>query len=140
MQDDTTAQLLDAIRRFVNERLIPLEAKVSEEDAIPADALQEMRDLGMFGLSIPEEFGGLGLSMEDECRAMFEFCRCSPAFRSAFGTNVGIGSQGLVMFGTEAQKQKYLPGVASGEIVTSFALTEPEAPSMMACLVKRAGV
>jgi acyl-CoA dehydrogenase len=127
--DDLTAQLLDAIRRFVNERLIPLEAKVSEEDAIPAEALAEMAALGLFGLSIPEEFGGLGLSMEDECRAMFEFCRCSPAFRSAFGTNVGIGSQGLVMFGTPAQKQKYLPGIASGEIVTSFALTEPEAGS-----------
>jgi acyl-CoA dehydrogenase len=127
--DDLTAQLLDAIRRFVNERLIPLEAKVSEEDAIPADALAEMAALGLFGLSIPEEFGGLGLSMEDECRAMFEFCRCSPAFRSAFGTNVGIGSQGLVMFGAPAQKQKYLPGIASGEIVTSFALTEPEAGS-----------
>jgi acyl-CoA dehydrogenase len=130
MQDsEITAQLLDAIRRFVNERLIPLEAKVSEEDAIPAEALAEMAALGLFGLSIPEEFGGLGLSMEDECRAMFEFCRCSPAFRSAFGTNVGIGSQGLVMFGTHAQKQKYLPGIASGEIVTSFALTEPEAGS-----------
>jgi acyl-CoA dehydrogenase len=83
----------------------------------------------MFGLSIPEEYGGLGLTMEEECRTMFEFCRCSPAFRSAFGTNVGIGSQGLVMFGTEAQKQKWLPGIASGEVVTSFALTEPEAGS-----------
>lgn len=127
--EDITAPLLDAIRRFVNERLIPLEAKVSEEDAIPPDALAEMAALGMFGISIPEEYGGLGLSMEDECRAMFEFCRCSPAFRSAFGTNVGIGSQGLVMFGTEAQKRKYLPGIAAGEIVTSFALTEPEAGS-----------
>jgi acyl-CoA dehydrogenase len=126
---DTRDQLLDAIRRFVNERLIPLEAKVSEEDAIPADALAEMRALGLFGLSIPEQFGGLGLSMEDECRVMFEFCRCSPAFRSAFGTNVGIGSQGLVMFGTEAQKEKWLPGIASGDTVTSFALTEPEAGS-----------
>ena len=139
MQDtDITSQLLDAIRRFVNERLIPLEAKVSEDDAIPPEALAEMRALGMFGLSIPEEYGGLGLSMEDECRAMFEFCRCSPAFRSAFGTNVGIGSQGLVMFGTEAQKQKYLPGVASGEIVTSFALTEPEAGSDSASVRTRA--
>jgi len=130
MQDQILiGQLLDAIRRFVNERLIPLEAQVSEDNAIPADALAEMAALGLFGISIPEEYGGLGLSMEDECRAMFEFCRCSPAFRSAFGTNVGIGSQGLAMFGTEAQKQKYLPGVAAGEIVTSFALTEPEAGS-----------
>jgi acyl-CoA dehydrogenase len=129
MENETLAPLLDAIRRFVNERLIPLEAKVSEDDAIPADALAEMRALGLFGISIPEDYGGLGLSMEEECRVMFEFCRCSPAFRSAFGTNVGIGSQGLVMFGTDAQKQKYLPGIASGEIVTSFALTEPEAGS-----------
>ncbi len=126
---ETLDPLLEAIRRFVNERLIPLEAKVAEEDAIPAEALAEMCALGMFGLSIPEEYGGLGLSMEAECRAMFEFCRCSPAFRSAFGTNVGIGSQGLVMFGTEAQKQRWLPGIASGDVVTSFALTEPEAGS-----------
>jgi acyl-CoA dehydrogenase len=129
MEAETLDQLLAGIRRFVNERLIPLEAKVSEDDAVPADALAEMRALGLFGLSIPEEYGGLGLSMEAECRVMFEFCRCSPAFRSAFGTNVGIGSQGLVMFGTDVQKQRYLPGIASGEIVTSFALTEPEAGS-----------
>ncbi len=129
MDHETFEQLLDGVRRFVNERLIPLEAKVSEDDAIPADALAEMRALGLFGISIPEGYGGLGLTMEEECRTMFEFCRCSPAFRSAFGTNVGIGSQGLVMFGTEAQKQKWLPGIASGEVVTSFALTEPEAGS-----------
>ncbi|MBK8544799.1 MAG: acyl-CoA dehydrogenase family protein [Caulobacteraceae bacterium] len=129
MDHETFEQLLDGVRRFVNDRLIPLEAKVSEDDAIPADALAEMRALGLFGISIPEEYGGLGLSMEEECRTMFEFCRCSPAFRSAFGTNVGIGSQGLVMFGTEAQKEKWLPGIASGDVVTSFALTEPEAGS-----------
>ncbi len=126
---ETLDQLLNAIRRFADERLIPLEAKVAEDDSVPADALAEMRALGLFGLSIPEEYGGLGLSMEAECRVMFEFCRCSPAFRSAFGTNVGIGSQGLVMFGTQAQKRKWLPGIASGEIITSFALTEPEAGS-----------
>ena len=138
MDHETFEQLLEGVRRFVNERLIPLEAKVSEEDAIPADALAEMRALGLFGISIPEEYGGLGLSMEEECRTMFEFCRCSPAFRSAFGTNVGIGSQGLVMFGTEAQKDKWLPGVASGEVVTSFALTEPEAGSDSASVRTRA--
>jgi acyl-CoA dehydrogenase len=126
---ETIDDLLSGIRRFVNERLIPLEAQVAEEDAIPADVLAEMKALGLFGLSIPEEYGGLGLSMENECRVMFEFCRCSPAFRSAFGTNVGIGSQGLAMFGTEAQKRKWLPGIASGEVVTSFALTEAESGS-----------
>ena len=88
-----------------------------------------MRELGLFGLSIPEEYGGLDLSMEDECLVAIELGRTSPAFRSAFGTNVGIGSQGLVMFGTPEQKAKWLPGIASGEIVTSFALTEPEAGS-----------
>ena len=138
MDQDTFSQLLDGVRRFVTERLIPLEAKVAEDDAIPAEALAEMRALGMFGLSIPEEYGGLGLTMEEECRTMFEFCRCSPAFRSAFGTNVGIGSQGLVMFGTQAQKDKWLPGVASGEVVTSFALTEPEAGSDSASVRTRA--
>jgi acyl-CoA dehydrogenase len=138
MDADTLDEFLSAIRRFVDERLIPLEPKVAEEDAIPAEALAEMRALGLFGLSIPEEYGGLGLNMEDECRAMFEFCRCSPAFRSAFGTNVGIGSQGLVMFGTEVQKKKWLPGIAAGEIVTSFALTEPEAGSDSAAVRTRA--
>lgn len=139
MQDqETLSELLAMIRRFVNERLIPIEGKVSEDDAIPEDVLREMRELGLFGLSIPEEHGGLGLSMEAECRAMFEFCRASPAFRSAFGTNVGIGSQGLVMFGSEAQKRKWLPGIASGETVTSFALTEPEAGSDSASVRTRA--
>lgn len=129
MDVETRDQLIGAVRRFVNERLRPLEAKVAEDDAVPEDVLAEMRALGLFGLSIPEEYGGLGLSMEDEVRVCFELGRCSPAFRSAFGTNVGIGSQGLVMFGSQAQKQKYLPGIASGDIVTSFALTEPEAGS-----------
>ncbi|MBA4011259.1 MAG: acyl-CoA dehydrogenase [Phenylobacterium sp.] len=126
---ETREQLIDTVRRFVTERLRPLEAKVSEDDAIPAEVIDEMKGLGLFGLSIPEEFGGLDLSMEDECLVGVELGRTSPAFRSAFGTNVGIGSQGLVMFGTEAQKAKYLPGIASGEIITSFALTEPEAGS-----------
>ena len=125
----TREQLIDTVRRFVTERLRPLEAKVSEDDAIPAEVIEEMKALGLFGLSIPEEYGGLDLSMEDECLVGVELGRTSPAFRSAFGTNVGIGSQGLVMFGTDAQKAKYLPGVASGEIITSFALTEPEAGS-----------
>jgi acyl-CoA dehydrogenase len=102
---------------------------VAEHDEIPEDALADMRALGLFGLTIPEEFGGLGLSMEQEARVLFEFCRCSTAFRSAFGTSVGIGSQALVLYGTEEQKRAWLPRIASGEIVSSFALTEPEAGS-----------
>jgi acyl-CoA dehydrogenase len=126
---DTREQLLEAVRRFVAERLRPIEADVAENDAIPEAVLAEMRALGLYGLSIPEAYGGLDLSMEDECLVVMELGHASPAFRSAFGTNVGIGSQGLVMFGSEAQKAKWLPGIASGEIVTSFALTEPEAGS-----------
>jgi acyl-CoA dehydrogenase len=135
---ETREQLIDTVRRFVAERLRPLEAKVADEDAMPPQVVEEMKGLGLFGLSIPEEYGGLDLSMEDECLVAVELGRTSPAFRSTFGTNVGIGSQGLVMFGTDAQKQKYLPGIASGEIITSFALTEPEAGSDSANVQTRA--
>ena len=135
---ETRQQLIDTVRRFVSERLRPLEAKVSEDDAMPPELVNEMKELGLFGLSIPAEYGGLDLSMEDECLVAVELGRTSPAFRSTFGTNVGIGSQGLVMFGTEAQKAKYLPGIASGDIITSFALTEPEAGSDSAAVQTRA--
>jgi len=126
---DTRTQLLEAVRRFVAERLRPIEAEVAENDAIPDDILAEMAALGLYGISIPEAYGGLDLSMEEECLLVMELCRTSPAFRSAIGTNVGIGSQGLVMFGSEEQKAKWLPGIASGETITSFALSEPEAGS-----------
>lgn len=126
---ETRDQLIDTVNRFVTERLRPIEAQVAEANQVPDEIIREMAGLGLFGISIPEEYGGLDLSMEDECLVIFEMGRTSPAFRSEFGTNVGIGAQGLVMFGNEAQKQKWLPGIASGEIVTSFALTEPEAGS-----------
>ena len=129
LDPETRAQLIHTVRRFVAERLRPLEAQVAGDDAIPAAVLDEMKAMGLYGLSIPEEYGGLDLSMEDEALVVMELGRTSPAFRSAFGTNVGIGGQGLVMFGTPAQKAKYLPGLASGEIISSFALTEPEAGS-----------
>jgi acyl-CoA dehydrogenase len=135
---ETREQLIGTVRRFVSERLRPLEAQVAETDAMPPDVVEEMKGLGLFGLSIPGEYGGLELSMEEECLVAVELGRTSPAFRSAFGTNVGIGSQGLVMFGTDEQKQKYLPGIASGEIITSFALTEPEAGSDSANVQTRA--
>jgi acyl-CoA dehydrogenase len=117
--------LLDTVERFVRERLIPREAEVAETDAIPADVLDEMRRLGLFGLTIPEQYGGLGLTMEEEVRVAFAWCKASPAFRSIAGTNNGIGSVGIVLDGTEAQKNEYLPRLASGELIGSFALTEP---------------
>lgn len=138
LDPEVLEHLLDTVRRFVSERLRPLEERVAEEDAIPEEVDREMRELGLYGLSIPEEYGGLGLTMEEECLVAFELGHTSPAFRSAFGTNVGIGSQGLVMAGTEEQKERWLPGIASGEIVTSFALSEPEAGSDAAAVQTRA--
>ena len=129
LDPETFDALLDTVRRFVAERLRPLEAQVEADDAIPEDVLAEMRAMGLFGLSISEEYGGLGLTMGEECRVVIEMGGTTPAFRSAFGTNVGIGSQGLVMAGNDEQKALWLPRIASGEVVTSFALTEPEAGS-----------
>ena len=121
--------LLDTIRRFVRERLIPAEQQVADSDEIPAAIIAEMREMGWFGLTIPPEYGGLGLMMEEEVLASMEMCRASPAFRSLAGTNNGIGSQGIVIDGTDEQKRKYLPRLASGELIGSFALTEPGAGS-----------
>jgi acyl-CoA dehydrogenase len=138
MDTETRDQLLGTLRRFVDERLRPAEARVAEADQVPGDIVGEMKALGLFGLTVPEEYGGMGLSVEDEAMVAMEIGRTSLAFRSVFGTNVGIGSQGLVMFGTPAQKQRFLPGIASGEISTSFALTEPEAGSDAASVRTRA--
>jgi len=129
LDKDTFQQLLDTLERFVRERLRPREAEVAEQDAVPAEIVQEMRDLGLFGLSIPEEFGGLGLNLSEEVQVAFLLGGTSPAFRSIIGTNNGIGSQGLVIDGTDEQKAHYLPRMASGEIIGSFCLTEPEAGS-----------
>jgi len=121
--------LLDGVRRFVRDRLRPLEAEVEAADEVPDAIVAEMRGMGLFGLSIAEEYGGLGLSMLEEARVAIELGRTSPAFRSVFGTNVGIGSQGLVIAGSAEQKAEWLPCIASGDLVTSFALTEPEVGS-----------
>lgn len=126
---ETRAQLVVTIRLFVEERLIPAEAEVAESDSIPAAIIDDMRELGLFGLSIPEEYGGLGLSMSEEAALIFEIGRAAPAFRSIFATNVGIGSQGIVIDGTPEQKAAYLPRLATGELIGSFALTEPDVGS-----------
>jgi acyl-CoA dehydrogenase len=127
--DDTLVQLLATLDRFVKERLVPNEHRVADEDAIPAELVEEMRGLGLFGLSTPVEFGGIGLNMSQEVQVAFVLGQTSPAFRSLIGTNNGIGSQGIILDGTEEQKKKYLPRLASGEIVGAFALTEPNAGS-----------
>ncbi|HAT29156.1 MAG TPA: acyl-CoA dehydrogenase [Gammaproteobacteria bacterium] len=130
----TLNQLIDVIARFVRERLVPAENQLAEEARLPADILQEMKDLGLFGLTIAEKYGGLGLTMEEEILVAIELGRTSPAFRSIMGTNNGIGSAAIVFSGTAAQKQKYLPKYASGEWISCFCLTEPEAGSDAAAL------
>jgi acyl-CoA dehydrogenase len=134
----TLDALLATVARFVRERLVPSESAVEEADAIPPDIVAEMRELGLFGLSIPEAYGGLGLTMEEEVSVALELGRTSPAFRSLLGTNNGIGSQGIVIDGTEEQKRRWLPRLASGEIVGSFALTEPGSGSDAASLATTA--
>ncbi|WOB06815.1 acyl-CoA dehydrogenase family protein [Piscinibacter gummiphilus] len=131
---ETLTALVDSVRRFVRERLVPAEHEVSETDEIPQAIVDEMRELGLFGLTIPEAYGGLELTMEEEVLTMIEMGQTSPAFRSIFGTTVGIGSQGILMDGTEAQKAKFLPKMATGEIIASFALTEPDSGSDSASL------
>ena len=132
--NETLEALLDSVCRFVRERLVPAENEVSETDEIPEAIVQEMRDLGLFGMTIPEKFGGLELTMEEECRVLFELCQTAPAFRSIIGTTVGIGSQGILMDGTPEQQAQWLPKLATGEVIASFALTEPEAGSDAASL------
>jgi acyl-CoA dehydrogenase len=129
LDSETFDLLLGAVRRFVDESLIPAEAEVAEQNRIPDAIVAAMRDLGLFGLSIAEDFGGLGLTMEEEVRVVFELGRASPAFRSMAGTNIGIGSQSIVIAGSDEQRRHYLPRLASGEIIGSFALTEPDAGS-----------
>lgn len=138
LDQETFQQLLDTVSRFVTERLIPNEDRMEAEDRVPPDVLAEMKEVGLFSLTIPEEYGGLGLGMEEEALVLMEVGRASCAFRSAFATTIGIGSQGLVMDGTEEQRQRYLPRLASGEIIGSFCLTEPNVGSDSASVCTRA--
>ncbi len=131
---ETMNALLDTVNRFVRERLVPAEALVAETDEIPQDIVDEMKQMGLFGLTVPEEYGGLGLTMEEEVEVMLAMGQTSPCFRSLFGTTVGIGSQGILFDGTPEQKAMYLPKLATGELIASFALTEPDAGSDAASL------
>lgn len=138
LDQDTFSLLKDSVQRFVRERLMPAEDTIEALDDVPADIVQDMRELGLFGLSIPEEYGGIGLSMAQECEIAYELGHTALAFRSVVGTNIGIGSQGILMDGTAEQKLSYLPRIASGELIMSFALTEPDAGSDAASLKTRA--
>ena len=130
--------LLNSLERFVRERLKPAENHVEEHDEVPPEIIADMKAMGLFGLSIPEAYGGIGLSMAQECRVAYELAQTALAFRSTIGTNVGIGSQGILMDGTDEQRAHYLPRVASGELIMSFALTEPDVGSDAASIKTRA--
>lgn len=130
--------MAETVRRFVERELEPISKQVEEEDRIPEEVVQKMRELGLFGLSIPEEYGGLGLGTLGECIVYEELSKTNACFRTRIGTNNGIGSQGILIDGTEEQKRKYLPKIASGEWTACFALTEPEAGSDAANIKTRA--
>jgi acyl-CoA dehydrogenase len=134
VDNESFRELLDVVRRFIRERLVPAEREVEERDEVPEAIVTEMKRLGLFGLSTPSAFGGLGLDVVQETEVSLAFGETSPAFRLVFMPNVGLGSKAIAISGTDAQKAKYLPGLASGERRASFCLTEPDAGSDAASL------
>ena len=122
-------RLLADTRAFVREVAMPNEARVEREDAIPPEIVATMREMGLFGWSIPQEYGGAGVTTEELALANIELSQCTVAFRARVGINTGVGSESLVQDGTDAQKAHYLPLLASGAMTGALALTEPEAGS-----------
>src|SRR5258707_9035879 len=131
-------ELLSLLRAFIRREVMPAEASIDESDEIPARLITQAKEMGLYGYALPSEYGGLGLSVEQQVRVTMELGYTSPAFRSLFGTNNGIAGQVLVLAGTEAQRKQWLPRLASGEVVASFALTEPDAGSDPSRLVTSA--
>ena len=129
---------LTAVRELSQDVLRPNEHRLTREGGIPEDLTEALKEIGLFGISIPEEYGGLGCSMEEQIRLTFEFCQASCVYRSRFSTTIGLTSQAILDFGTSSQKEFYLPKMAAGECTGSFALTEPEAGSDAASLKTKA--
>ncbi|GAD22315.1 acyl-CoA dehydrogenase family protein [Acidovorax sp. MR-S7] len=121
--------MLQEIRTFLRTECLPIEAQVDATDEIPEPVVQRMRELGLFGHSIPEEYGGAGLTTEELAMVNIEVSQVATTFRARFGGNTGIASESLVVDGTPEQKRRYLPLLASGEVTGCFALTEPDAGS-----------
>ena len=118
---------LAAIQRFTDDVLIPAEPRLEAEDCVPEELVQRMRDLGLFGISIPEEYGGLACTQEEQVLLTMAFTRASAVYRSRFSTTIGLTSQAILDFATTEQKQQWLPLMASGAVTGAFALTEPDA-------------
>ena len=131
-------ELIEVLRDFIRREVMPAEAGIDESDEIPDRLIVQAKEMGLYGYALPAEFGGLGLSVEQQVRLTMELGYTSPAFRSLFGTNNGIAGQVLVLAGTEEQRKQWLPRLASGEVVASFALTEPDTGSDPSRLVTTA--
>src|SRR5688572_23152923 len=127
-------QLCDEIRRFIRAEVDPRSRWIEENDAIPDDLVRKARDLGLFGLTIPEQYGGIGLDLAGKCAVEEEMGKTNYGFATLIGNHTGISSTGIVALGSEEQKRKYLPRMASGEWVGCFALTEAHAGSDPAAL------
>lgn len=126
--------LKKVVKQFVYEEVEPVANEIEKTDNIPKEIVEKSKELGLFGLGIPEEYGGLGLNMVDKCAIYEELGKTHNGFTTLIGAHTGIGTVGIVELGTEAQKEKYLPKLATGEWIGAFALTEPEAGSNAANL------
>ncbi|HMI26176.1 MAG TPA: acyl-CoA dehydrogenase family protein, partial [Streptosporangiaceae bacterium] len=131
-------ELIEVLRDFIRREIMPAEAGIDESDEIPDRLIAQAKEMGLYGYALPAEFGGLGLSVQQQVLVTMELGYTSPAFRSLFGTNNGIAGQVLVLAGTGEQRKQWLPRLASGEVVASFALTEPDAGSDPSRLVTSA--
>ncbi|MGN0121597.1 MAG: acyl-CoA dehydrogenase family protein, partial [Rhodococcus sp. (in: high G+C Gram-positive bacteria)] len=129
VDEDDFREILAQTRAFVRNVVVPREQEIAETNAIPEDIRQAAKDMGLFGYAIPQEWGGLGLNLQQDAELAMELGYTTLSLRSMFGTNNGIAGQVLVNFGTDEQKKQWLEGIASGEVVASFALTEPGAGS-----------
>jgi acyl-CoA dehydrogenase len=133
MDPELFEQFIDQLERYVRERLIPAERETIEADRIPDTILQEMREMGLFGLTVPEAFGGAGLNTSQYARTVHAMAYAAPAFRSIFSINVGMFNSAIKNGGTEPQKAEWWPRIAAGEIAC-FGLTEPGSGSDSAAM------
>ena len=136
--DEDFQAILDQTRHFVRNAVMPREQEILTDDQVPDDLREQAKKMGLFGYAIPQQWGGLGLNLVQDVELAMELGYTSLALRSMFGTNNGIAGQVLVGFGTDEQKKRWLEPMASGEVVASFALTEPGAGSNPAGLRTKA--
>jgi acyl-CoA dehydrogenase len=135
---DEVALLQAETRRLVERELKPRTLEIERTREFPVELVAKLRELGYFGLTVPEAWGGMGVSCLGHCVVQEELGRAHPAWNLLISGNNGIGVMAILQDGTEAQKKKYLPRLASGEWIAAFALTEPNAGSDAAAIETRA--